>query len=88
MPSNLTPLHLQLAQKLKARTAAPAQAPLRMFRAKVTAVNTGPASVDVQQGTLTVLPGVRYDASLAPTVGMAVWGLTVGGDYQVCGTLA
>ena len=87
MPS-LNAAQLATMQKLR-RTVKPPKPPrLRMFRATVTAVQAGPpATVDIQQGSLSVVPGVRYDASLTPTVGMAVWGLTVGGDWQVCGTL-
>lgn len=86
MPS-LPPQHLKLAKQLRGRLAT-SPGGTRRFWATVTAIDTGPpVTVTVQQGALTEISGLRVEGSLTPTVGMVVWGLVDGNDYQVCGTL-
>lgn len=89
--SSLPPTHLAQSKQLRGRLDGPVTAAqaVRKFEATVTAVSAGPPkTVTIQQGALSEFSGIRYDASLTPTVGMKVWGLAVDGDYQVCGTLA
>lgn len=87
MSSPLQPAHLKLAAQLRDKLA-PTPSPA-MFWAVVTAVTVSPNAVSVKiAGSSTVITGIRYDASLTPTVNMTVWGWRTGTDYFVVGQRA
>lgn len=62
---------------------------VKPFWAKVQAVNSGPASVNIRiNGSSTVISGVRYAATYSPTVGDTVYGRLMGTDPLVDGKAA
>lgn len=86
--SSLPPAHLAQQKKLRGRLAT-SESGARKFHATVTAVLAGPPkTVTVQQGALSEVAGLRYDARYTPTVGDEVYGLVTDNDYLVIGKLA
>lgn len=85
---NLSPRSMKTAKQIRGKLNASSRG-TRRFWATVTAISAGPPkTVTLQQGTLSPVSGIRYDAGYTPTVGDTVYGDTDGNDYLVLGKRA